>query len=256
MKFYCFPKQQDHFIVYSSVSAFRSRLFSNFIIQASPKNSLFFRLRRTLLGHLIGHLSTIAIEVPTDANFVGIIKKGRILLVELERTVPTNVWRQDQGTGEWKSERFVGYQLIEKYTKHEFHKKLPLMVQALQERWDQVVEDKKSIHGDFTHFNILVDERKAIHVIDPKKMENSPLYDFFYFYAYLRQCLSRCSTLSKPDEVNMVTLLEQHLRRICSYDSKEVLLHDLDGIQIPLVSGLNPESKQNYLERFTAFMTA
>lgn len=205
-------------------------------MQASPKNSIFFRTRNTRVGHVLGYLSTMDIDVPLqECGYVGIIKNGNILLINLVDGQPEMVWRKKANS--WSSEEFLGYQLISSYTLIEFHEKKELIKKAFQMQWQLVQKNSSNIHGDFTHFNILVEQDGEINFIDRKENQNSILFDFFYFYAYIRQCLARCSTLSKADEVQIVEELEEIIRSICVQKLAKTQ-SDILAIKIPEISGL------------------
>ena len=248
MKFYCFPKKQKLFLVYSSYQAFRSKIFNNFIIQSSPKNSLFFRLLKTDIGFIMRFVFKLEIDVPNkNSDFVGIIKNGRIILIELHNNQPFLVWRKN---GNWKKEKFIGYQLISEYTNTEFRSKQKLIEQAFALHWKELDNSPTEVHGDFTHFNILVDNSNRIHFIDNKKHVNSKLFDFFYFYAYLKQSIYRCVTLSDKERRKIILIIEEIIKKTCLYSSKKSLNEDFNKIIIPDATGLINNNIDTYLNDF------
>lgn len=251
MNFNCFPKKQNNFLVYSSYVLFRSRLFNDLVLQSSPKNSIFFRLLRTDVGFLISSLLKYNIAVPnTEAEYVGIIKSNVKILFEMKNANPIYVWRQDENKN-WVKESFLGHQLISEYTVKEFDLKYALIEKALKLHWDSFNKESKKVHGDLTHFNILRDEKGNILFIDSKNHKNSKLFDFFYFYAYLKQCISRCVTLSAKEEQLIISNIESIIRRVCQNDSKEEFIEDFNQIKIPEICGLNNENRQFYLKEFS-----
>ena len=144
MKLYCFPKKQDLYLIYSSFSAFHSELFRNLYIQASSKNSIFFRFLKTKIGLQITKLFASDFEVPKlNSDFVGIVKKGRVILFELENNEPVKVWKQDNDSS-WNSYDFIGYQLISEYTLHEFDIKYDLIYKVVWEFFNPSGEDRHS----------------------------------------------------------------------------------------------------------------
>jgi len=249
MKLYCYPKKQDLYLVYSSYQAFRSKIFKNLIIQSSPKNSLFFRFLRTNIGYRINSIFKTKIEVPNNnCDYAGIIKKEKIILFELQNNQPVFVWKKNNTN--WIKEKFLGYQLISEYTYNEFLTKQKLIEKALAIQWKNLNQNPVEVHGDFTHFNILHDSTNNIYFIDNKKHKNSKLFDFFYFYAYIRQSITRCSTLSTLDKLKILSIIESTIKTICQYPTKEEFIKDYDSISIPNVTGLMKKNKDIFLNDF------
>jgi len=250
MKFNCFPKKQDMYLVYSNYKVFKSRLFLDLILQSSPKNSIFYRLLKSRIGFYISSIFKYSFTPPNDnPNYIGIIKGERFILFELDDdTNPVNVWRKlaDQG---WTKEKFMGFQLLSQYSLVEFNKKYSLIEKAFSIQWDKLSEDI-IVHGDFTHFNILVDLNDKIYFIDDKSHKNSKLFDFFYFYSYLNQCLSRCQTISYIDKETILEKLEVMIVKVCNYSSESDFLNDVKDINVPEEWGLRNEDKQTYVLNF------
>ncbi len=250
MKFYCFPKKQIYCSVYSSYSVFKTRLFSNFILQTSPKNSVFFRIRKTYLGHVLSSKSTINVDVPNpNSEYVGIRKTNKFVLVEIINSKPKWVWKKDE-ENIWEKEVFLGYQIISEFSINEFNSQQVIIKKALSEHWANLNKSISNIHGDFTHFNILYDEKEEIHLIDKKKMGNSKLFDFYYFYAYLKQSINRDSVISQKEKDEIIYLVERLLQKICKYDSMASFDQDFNSIEIPSICGIDINSKEQYLEDF------
>lgn len=247
MKFYCFPKQQRNFAIYSSISAFKSRTFKNFIVQLSAKNSVFFRVRNTAVGHFLGQPFTINIDTPKNSDFVGLVKDKRILLVEIRNSEPIKIWRvNNEG---WRSETFKGFPLIEQYTIAEFDKKYAIIEEVLKNHWVRIKSNSISIHGDFTHFNVLISSNNEVNIIDEKPIENSALFDHFYFYAYLRQCIEKCSTLSRGNTFLISKKLDSIVKSVFAEENISEIKNHLDKIEIPDLLGLQQNAHQ-YLNDF------
>jgi hypothetical protein len=84
MKFNCFPKKQDIFLVYSNYKVFKSKLFADLILQSSPKNSFFYRILKSRLGFYISSIFSYSFSTPnSNLNYVGIIKMDRYIFFEL-----------------------------------------------------------------------------------------------------------------------------------------------------------------------------
>jgi len=250
MKFNCFPKKQNGiFLIYTSYHAFKSRYFNDLIIQSSPKNSIWFRLLNTNIGFLFSSLFKYEIEVPDNNNeYVGIIKGNKKILFEMINAYPKYVWREDEGN-KWIKEKFFGFQLISVYTLKEFELKLSLIEKAFHLHWTNLMTDKY-VHGDFTHFNILLGVEQEIIFIDRKSHKNSVLFDFFYFYSYFKQCLDRCNTISLEDTNLILEYLEDTILNICKFKDVSAFILECNEIIIPDDWGLNKEDKQSYLSSF------
>ena len=250
MVFNCFPrKQKGIFLIYSSYNAFKSRLFNDLVIQASPKNSIWFRLLRTNVGFLLASILRYKIQVPSNNhNYIGILKGSNKILFEMIKNKPVYVWRKNESS-KWVKEDFLGYQLLSEYTVQEFDAKSQLIEIALKSHWLSFKESE-FVHGDFTHFNILVDINEKINFIDDKSHINSRLFDFFYFYSYLEQCLERCQTITKVDKSIILNKLEEMIIKVCSYNNQTSFNNDCSTIKFPEIWGLRNENKQLYLEKF------
>ena len=254
MKFNCFPrKQKGIFLVYSNTQLFHSELFRGFITQASAKNSIFFRFLKTKVGLKLSALFQHNIQVSNeDTEYIGIVKNLRIILFEMKGDLPICVWRNTNS--DWVKEKFLGYQLISEYSIKEFDSKYELIEEALNIHWLNL-KNGKDIHGDFTHFNILIDEKRDISFIDKKTHINSKLYDFFYFYSYLKQCLDKCLTLSRQDEAKILSVLKRIIKRVCCFENKEQFLVDYEQIKIPERCALRHEKREEYLQEFLIIFT-
>ena len=250
MKFYCFPKRQTYCSVYSSYSVSKTRLFSNFILQTSPKNSFFFRVRKTYLGHMLSMVTTLDIDVPNqDSEFVGIRKTNKLILVEIIDNIPKWVWKRDK-ENIWAKEKFLGYQIISEFSIKEFTLQQKIITKALSEHWTNLKKSISNIHGDFTHFNILYDEKGAIHLIDSKKIENSKLYDFFYFYAYLKQSINRDLSISTKEKKKIFQLINSVIKEVCQYDTKSLFIEDFNNMKFSANLGISDQNKKLFLSDF------
>ena len=251
MKFNCFPKRQEYFLIYSSYQVFRSRLFRNLVTQCSPKNSIFFRVLQTDIGYLVCSFGKLEQEVPNpNVEYVGIIKENTPILFEMDSGKPVYVWRKDKSF-RWCKNSFLGYQLIEEYTLTEFNLKYSLIEKALKLHWNSLTERFTSVHGDFTHFNILYDRNGKIYFIDQKSHENSKLFDFFYFYAYLRQSVHRCKTLSAKDKKAITKNIELILQKVCQYKSHREFCDNFNQMKYYEIKGLHKESMEKYIADFS-----
>ena len=254
MKFNTFPKKQSLYLISSDYRSFKSDFFQELIIQVSPKNSIFFRLLNSRLAYLIKSVWRYFLEVPNPkSSYVGIVKGERKILFELSKQEPTRVWRSE-ASSKWIAESFLGRQLIGAYSLNEFKSKWSYIERTLNDHWKKFCNTIDVVHGDLTHFNVLIAPDDSLNLIDDKAHLNSRLYDFFYFYSYLNQCLSRCKTLSDEDREIIVNDLKSLIRTVCAYSSKESLDKDFNVIEIPKVCGLKNASREKLLMEFYTFM--
>lgn len=240
MRLIALPWPQTIFLVYSSGKVRSSILFQNLYLQVSSKNSLFFRFLRSDLGSIISSLFRIKIAVPNlNSEYVGIIKNKKPLLIELssQDLTPKLVWRLDDND-KWQKEEFVGYQLLSEYTLKEFNVKREDIKTALMIHWRNVNDSTAKIHGDLTHFNILINDGEVIY-IDRKSSDHSKLFDFFYFYSYLMQCLDNCSTLEEEELTEIQQSIESIINEVCVYKTQEQFNMDFDEMNLPSVSGVS-----------------
>jgi serine/threonine-protein kinase RIO1 len=128
--------------------------------------------------------------------------------------------------------------LIAEYTISEFRLKYDIIYNVLEKHWNDVLADRSNIHGDFTHFNILIDKKNKIHLIDKKSTNHSKLFDFFYFYSYLIQSLKRSKSLPKSDFKEIEDQIKHIIKEICHYDSIEEFRRDIENMNIPDSNGL------------------
>jgi hypothetical protein len=232
-----FPKKQSFCLVYSK-GMINSFLFKNLYIQSSPKDSLYFRLLKSRLIVFARSFFLKKIEAPKSyADFVGMIKPNKTILFEFKNDEPVLVWRK-KSSNTWDKSIFLGYPLLSEYSLAEFSRNKPIIRRALSLHWNAVISDEGNIHGDLTHFNVLKNSENGIVFIDKKSKNHSKLFDFFYFYSYLRQCLERCTTLSKVDANLILVELSKILRDTCEYRTQSEFVNDFNNLNIPEKHGL------------------
>jgi hypothetical protein len=247
--FYCYPKNQSLCIYYTDASILKNRLFKALSLQVSPKEGLLLRFRKTSFGHFLSQLvkpEKITIEIPDNSNCKIIYKNNNnLVFFDFDEISPKKVLKKSK-ENEFLPNKFLGFSLIENYTKEEYFKKRDAIILALEERWGELVSGNK-LHGDFTHFNILLSSENKIHFIDKKEVENSILFDHFYFYSYYLQCLEKCKTINKKDVSTIKTDLQKVIFDICN----SILVKDtLRSLNLEDAIGLNNRNKEKYLSSF------
>jgi len=205
---------------------------------------------KSRVGSLINSLVKYEIETPSDkAEFIGIYKTNKIILFELKNEIPIKVWKKYDGT-EWVQEDFIGFPLISEYSVREFKEKKQLIENALTIQWDKVMFNKSNIHGDFTHFNILYYNNNNIHFIDYKRIDNSILFDFYYFYSYLKQSIYKSKILSVKQKEEIMTIIESIIIKTCNFDSKDRYLEEYNQLVIPNKCGISDQNRIPFLIDF------
>lgn len=249
-RMFCFPKSQSRCLLYESKTTFESRLFSDLILQASPKNSPFFRFRNSYLGYLVGFLFKEEIQVPDiDDEYIGLKKDTKIVLFEMNGDQPVKVWRLSTD-GSWVAEPFLGFQIISEYSVKELENKKTLIKKAFEAQKERNRKSGKN-HGDFTHFNVLYKDNSEILFIDELNTQNSPLFDFFYFYSYFKQSIDRRKSLSEATKREMLAILENIINEVCIYDSEAEFRKDYESLFIPEISGILEKNKSKYVSEFS-----
>lgn len=250
--FFYFPKKQHLCLLYSDEKVLKSSLFTSLILQISPRNTFFFKVRKTKLGSLLAVClnQKITIKLPKEATiFIGYQNKEKLIFFEFNKeNKPISVYKKENDI--WLKSDFLGFSLIENYSVEEYFLKREIIKEALTIQWKKN-QDKKQLHGDFTHFNILVDAKKKISFIDEKEVKNSVLYDHFYFYAYYIQCLERSREVTQDDVEKIKKDVLNIIKSICKTDN---LSSALKSINLNDATGLFAAYKTKLLTEFIHFM--
>lgn len=255
-KFFYFPKQQNLCLLYSTTQVLKSRLFKALSIQISPKKSFALKLRRSKIGHfffiLFFNETAMNLQVPNNQIKIGYVSNGKKVMFQLnDNNEPIYVYKEHK-QNEWKKENFIGYTLIEKYKKEEYFNKIEFVKDALEIRWKEILINKK-LHGDFTHLNILVNTANGVTFIDEKHIENSILFDHYYFYSYFIQCIERSKGLYVNEIKEVKRSLQQLIKNTCKLD-RTALIDALEAISTKDANGLTANRKENSIQAFKEFM--
>lgn len=226
----------------SSPKAFHTRAGRALYWQWSPRNSrlprLFFQRWVLQLMRLL-RINTFSLDLPavSGVEWVGIAKVGKTIVFELEGDRAVAVWKRS--TGDWQRESMLGYPVVEAYTPEALYAALPVISEALQSHAAALISRSASVHGDFTHFNTLIDERGKLHFIDAKPGESNLLYDFFYFKSYLADALTRCTTLDAAVRNGFLSEVDGCVRDAFGQLGAETVLRELETLKTPAHSGLH-----------------
>lgn len=253
-QFFCYPKNKDLCILYSDKEHLKSRLFKALSLQISPKEGFLLRFRKTNFGHYLGKLNRkdiLKIKLPENKNLkIGYKNNNKIIFFEFDKNDnPINILKKNESEV-FEESKFLGYSIIESYTKKEYFKKRNFIKQALEKR-RQETSESKILHGDFTHFNVLLSQENNIYFIDDKKVENSVLFDHFYFYSYYIQCLERCQTISNDEVLEIKTDLQIVIKNDLKLEDTKQFLNQ---INIDDAIGLIPSERKHKLTEFSNFL--
>lgn len=253
-QFFCYPKNKNLSILYADKSYLSSRLFKALSFQISPKEGVLLRFRKTVIGHFLSALNqknSIVLKIPKNRNLkLAYQNNNKTIFFEFDSSDnPVNVLSENE-VGVFEKSNFSGYSLIENYTKKEYFQKRVFIKKALEKRWNEIMQFK-ILHGDFTHFNILLSKEHKLHFIDSKKVQNSILFDHFYFYSYYVQCLEKCQTISARHVSEIITDLQKIIFNICKL---EVNKKALDTIIVTEAAGLNVQERKKRVHEFANFL--
>ena len=251
-QFFCYPKNKDLCILYRDIQALDSRLFKALSLQISPKEGFLLRLRKTRIGHFLSSFSTSS-KMNAKITLENYIKIGyknqdKIIYFTLDAMNNPTFILKESSHGIFQNTPFLGYSIIEEYSKNEYFNKREFIKLALQKRWKEVGENTV-LHGDFTHFNVLLSLENKLSFIDEKHVKNSKFFDHFYFYSYYFQCLEKCETISNKD-VNEIKTDFQNM--LCD------ILKGVDFItninQIDLKDAIGISDKEDKFNEFSNFL--
>ena len=254
VQFFCFPNNKDLSILYADKNSLKTRLFKALSIQISPKEGFLLRLRKTQLGHYLSKFDKsdlLIIKLPIHKNLkIGYQNNNKIIFFEFDNNdKPIKVLKVNH-TKNYEEFEFLGYSIIENYCKKEYYNKRRFIKLALEKRWQEILENN-FLHGDFTHFNVLLSEQNTIHFIDAKKVKNSILFDHFYFYSYYVQCLERCQTISSNDIFEIKNDLQNIISEICKLENLQKVLYD---IKMDDAIGVTVSERESKLMEFSNFL--
>ncbi|MFC1807292.1 hypothetical protein ACFL0T_02865 [Candidatus Omnitrophota bacterium] len=137
------------------------------------------------------------------------------------------VWHQKDG--KFIKKNFLGYPIF--FNPHEDNiKNIKCLEIFLKNHWETLKNGKK-LHGDFTHFNILIDASQNITAIDQKdNRNNSIIADHFYFYSYLLSFLEGYYSSKKISSLNIKKQLDAVFLEIFKGEDKAFLLSLINNI--------------------------
>ncbi|NCA85471.1 MAG: hypothetical protein EOM83_07845 [Clostridia bacterium] len=242
--FYCFPFPTKMMVLYKNPAIFKTSYFHSLSIQISPKESFLFRIRKTRAGH---HLYRILFlnkkhhnETVNDNIKLIYINKGKQVQFEFTAGAPKWVHTGKLNDKSLTKTSFKGLPLLFNYSLYEFEKTYPLIEKVLRSRWELLREspDQYTLHGDYTHLNVVVDENYQTTEIDQKAVTNSILFDHFYFYSYLMQCLGRCRTLPEKQYQIIERKMADLLKNIFDKENKNDLIKWISEISLDDAPGL------------------
>ena len=251
VRFNSFPQRGAIHLVYSHPRLTKSRLFKALEIQVSPKNSILYRILKSVPILFLKQAIKFTLDTPKNhTDYIGLVKNGKPIFFEMDKkSNPIQVWRS-MGEGKWEREEFEGFPIIEAYSLEEVKLKSGLLTQVLQRHWEEINNDPRHIHGDFTHFNVLVNPKGGYKFIDQKGKSHSKIFDLFYFHAYLCQNIKRSLSAGSKEKTQALAIINTILKQTVQYSTPESLDSDLRNINLPKTHGLFNPAKS--IEEFKA----
>jgi hypothetical protein len=193
-KFHIFTHPWKKVKIYVSTN----KIFKHKLLKVLAYKTLpvwYYKIRTFFLFRFIINLFfTVKKEVPDEGVFL-IYEGYESTLYFYKEKGKTSILRLEDGT--FTKEDFLGYPIHWDFTKREVPHKSAIE-EVLKEHWSQLKSGEKTLHGDFTHSNILIDDEGAITIIDSQEVrpETPIIYDLFYFYSYF---LYRASISNNED---------------------------------------------------------
>jgi len=247
-----YPLPLKYHLVYSSPELVESRLFKSLSTQIDPTNSPLHRLMRTYGGRACAQVFRKEVASPDgQSRMLGIAKPTKMVLFEMDGLSPKRVWRQTRKAA-WENEAFSGYPLIENYSHTELQSKLATIRLVVRDHWTEI-NARGRIHGDFTHFNVLLNDSNEITKIDERPMENSLIFDLFYFYSYLTKNVRRSRlNSSEAQRSAFIEDLSLVIREVLSSSKKSDLAEQMSRMVIPERCGLAPGNWEAQIREFNS----
>lgn len=180
-KFIYFPFKKKPCILYENKTVLKTRIFRTFY-RKLLSNSYSSRLQKSEIFLLYNKFfGTVKIDVPPEVN---LIYQGhdRQIYFSIKNEKIKKVYYKENN--KLKQKEFLGYPL---YITHAetFINNYPLLKKFLKQHWSDLKQNKTKLHGDLTHFNILVNNKKINLIDEQKNVKSSIITDHFYFYTYL-----------------------------------------------------------------------
>ncbi|MCG8607989.1 hypothetical protein MJD09_23760 [bacterium] len=222
----------------------------------SKKNSWRVRIRKFGVVDFIARVFLkIDIEIP-DENIKIVYDSGKKLVCfKFTGNQPQLVYHVDR-SGETTQEKFWGYPIITDY-KYE-HINFNLVFHVLNDHWRDIKRNSPKkvvtdfLHGDLTHFNILVDN-DDVQLIDQEKISNSVLFDHFYFYSYFLEALERNVVVSEIELRKIKDKLDDIYTKIFQREDSDFLLLALNKVILEDAMGL--QGKEKYYQIFRSLIS-
>lgn len=253
--FFCFPYNAKYKILYTNYKDFNLLLFKSLRNKVTRRNTWRVRLRQfKLIDIIIRKFTKIKIKVP-DSNIRLVYYNGKkYVCFQYKGDLPCKVYHINGEGTIIRKENFKGYPIVSKYKVEEVKK--DLIFKFLNNHWQKLKMQNRNmivvdnLHGDLTHFNVLVNESK-IQTIDKKSIFNSILFDHFYFYSYLLQAFEDYRSINKDKTIQIKEILDSIYKKIFYNEDKVFLKKALNAINLEDAVGLRScQRKEKYFNIF------
>lgn len=252
-KFYYFPYKRFPTLLYRNRKIFETKLFKVFYNKLFP-NIYLMRVRRdnVLFNKFFETLFFKNEAIPN--NDIQLVYCGyeKIIYFGFDNffNIKNTIWHKEGQ--HFIKERFLGYPIYFDYSSGVI-KDRDAIIKFMINHWKSLKADK-TLHGDFTHMNILIDDLKKITAIDAKVgTQNSLISDHFYFYAYFLYMLKKHRKTAISEYQKLKLSIEDILRVVFECEDK-LFLHNLvesiklDEFSLPELKTFIKDFKINVLK--------
>jgi len=248
-KFYYFPYKIDPpYILYDSEDILKSNLFRA-LLSKIGSNSIKLRIRKNkFVSCLVKWLYKTNINVPN--------RNIRIIYHGFDNNIFFEFYNESKKVKKVYLEEKGKLEVMEFFGVPPFYdfygdkiKNAKLLKKFLQNHWDDLKHNRTKLHGDLTIFNILLKNNK-IKLIDHYPVNNSKIFDHFYFYFMFLQKIYAWKGNSLKNKNKIKKALEDMYAAIFINESKDELVKLVEQIKVEDAKGLwyKPTAKKRFLD--------
>jgi hypothetical protein len=233
--FYYFPYKRHPCILYADSSLFSTKIFS-VLYNKIGFGSVKLRLRCNVYLSKLFELINRGYEDVPD-NRVEMIYDGfdnKIYFVFNAEGGVSEVYVKDRSKSSSliKKKKFLGYPVYYDKTCSMIENEKPLR-NFLKNHWSSLKNGTSKLHGDLVPFNVLIDDKNKVHLIDSRKrVTNSLISDHFYFYAFFLDMIKKQKPYSASNYQNIQQTLDNMYLYIFKGENKAFLTKLVSQIKI------------------------
>ena len=224
-RFFYYPFPRKRALLYTDRDVLRSELFRALDCKLFPENPPVLKLRRGACASLAEVLFRKHCDVPAaEVSLIYLGYESNVYFALDAAGCPARVWRERDAAV--KEEAVLGMPVFFDPAAGEPDSILKLK-EFLRQHWINL-RAGGSLHGDLTHFNILLSQQGVVSAIDQRPpLQTASLSDHFYFYAYLLRAVRRYRPASDARHEQVKAVLDGLMKSVFSYESPEYLREQL-----------------------------